>query len=48
LSKQLFIGPVGYFYQQISADSGQAALTADRIFVLDRRQAGIPEFEGLL
>jgi hypothetical protein len=25
LSKQLFIGPVGYFYQQISADSGQAA-----------------------
>jgi hypothetical protein len=25
LSKQLFIGAVGYFYQQISADSGQAA-----------------------
>jgi hypothetical protein len=24
LSKQLFIGAVGYFYQQISADSGQA------------------------
>jgi hypothetical protein len=25
LSKQLFVGAVGYFYQQISADSGQAA-----------------------
>jgi len=29
LSKQFFIGAVGYFYQQITADSGQAAFLGD-------------------
>jgi hypothetical protein len=26
LSKQLFVGPVGYFYNQLSADSGSLAI----------------------
>jgi hypothetical protein len=29
LSKQLFVGAVGYFYQQLTADSGQAQILGD-------------------
>lgn len=29
LSKQLFVGPVGYFYQQLTADSGAPAFLGD-------------------
>ena len=59
LSKQFFIGAVGYFYQQITPDSGQAAFlgpfesarhrnwTANRFSISRWQSAGIPESQGL-
>ena len=59
LSKQVFVGPVGYVYDQLSCDSGSGDRVgcfrvarhrhrpADRIFISDRQNAGLSQFQGL-
>jgi hypothetical protein len=44
LSKQFFVGAVGYFYNQLTADSGQAAFLGDN----KSRVAGIGPQMGIL